>query len=257
MRLDKYLSERFFSSRAKAARAIAAGEVTVNGHLAKSSDEVSEADAIVIAPSEDPYVSAGGKKLARALEVFPESVEGAVCADFGASTGGFTDCLLRHGAKRVYAIDVGESQLDPALVTDPRVVIMDRTNVRYLRREDLPETPDIVTIDVSFISLAHVLPAAAAVLQESGKVLALIKPQFECGLGGTDKHGVVKDPKVRKASVLHVVRFAHELGLQVYALVNAPLLPRKNVEYMVGLCKGGAVSLSEEEILRCVGSLIV
>ena len=178
MRLDKYLSERFFSSRTKAARAVSEGRVTVNGKIGKPSDEVKEGDDIRVA-EDHPYVSLGGKKLERALTMFGENVAGAVCADFGASTGGFTDCLLRAGAKRVFAIDVGESQLAAGLAADARVTVLDNTNVRYLRPEDLPERPDVVTIDVSFISLTYVLPAAASLLAGSGKIFSLIKPPFE------------------------------------------------------------------------------
>lgn len=255
MRLDKYLSERFFSSRTKAARAVAEGRVTINGREAKASDEVKEGDDVRVREAAS-FVSEGGKKLERALQLFGDEVTGLVCADFGASTGGFTDCLLRAGAKRVYAIDVGESQLDALLADDARVIVLDHTNVRYLRPDALPERPDLITIDVSFISLTYVLPAAAGLLADGGKVLALIKPQFECGGKGLDKHGILKDGKQRAALVEAVLHFAEGLGLRAYALVNAPLRPRKNVEYMVGFAKNSGESLQKEEILRRAETLV-
>ena len=190
MRLDKYVSERFFSSRTKAARAIAEGRVTLNGRVAKASDEVREGDDVRLEPPSDEFVSEGGKKLARALTFFKESAEGAVCADLGASTGGFTDCLLKAGARRVYAADVGESQLAPSLVRDSRVTVMDRTNVRYLRAEDFPEQIEIVTVDVSFISLTYLLGSVSEVLSDGKFVLALIKPQFECESRNVGKNGI-------------------------------------------------------------------
>ena len=255
MRLDKYVSERFFSSRTKAARAIAGGRVTLNGRVAKASDEVREGDDVRLEPPSDEFVSEGGKKLARALTFFKESAEGAVCADLGASTGGFTDCLLKAGARRVYAADVGESQLAPSLANDPRVTVMDRTNVRYLRAEDFPEQIEIVTVDVSFISLSLVFPAIAGLLAEHGRLIALIKPQFECGAKGLDKHGVVKDAAVRREAVLRAVSAAEGCGLRLCGLVYAPLRPRKNVEYMAYFRKDGA-PLSKEEILRRTDELL-
>lgn len=255
MRLDKYLSERFFSSRTKAARAVSEGRVTVNGKIGKPSDEVKEGDDIRVA-EDHPYVSLGGNKLERALTMFGENVAGAVCADFGASTGGFTDCLLRAGAKRVFAIDVGESQLAAGLAADARVTVLDNTNVRYLRPEDLPERPDVVTIDVSFISLTYVLPAAASLLADGGKIFALIKPQFECGGKGLDKHGVIKDAAWRAELVLRVIGAANAVGLQAYALVNAPLQPKKNVEYMVGFVKSAKKFLDGDQIKSLAANLI-
>ena len=255
MRLDKYLSERSFSSRTKAARAIAEGRVTVNGKRAQASDEVGEGDDVRVLEVFS-YVSEGGKKLERALEAFGENVKGLVCADFGASTGGFTDCLLRAGAARVYALDVGESQLDAHIAGDPRVTVLDNTNVRYLQKGDLPEAPSLITIDVSFISLTLVLPVAAAILEEGGRVLALVKPQFECGGKKLDKHGVLKDAALRAQIVQSVVRFAEGLGLRAYGVVNAPLRPRKNVEYMVGFAKGGCGGLSVEEVRRLAERLV-
>ena len=251
MRLDKYVSERFFSSRTKAARAIAEGRVLLNGRAAKAADEVREGDEVRVAEA-GAYVSEGGKKLERALQVFEKKVCGAVCADFGASTGGFTDCLLRAGAAHVYAFDVGQSQLAPSLAEDARVTVCDRTNVRYLRAGDLPQPPDLITIDVSFISLELVLPAAASVLSAGGRVLALIKPQFECGGRGLDKHGIVKEAAVREACVLRVVQAAKQAGLSLYGLVNAPLVPKKNIEYMAGFCKNAERELRGEALLACI-----
>lgn len=254
MRLDKYLAERYFSSRTKAARALAEGNVLVNGKKAKASDDVKEGDDIRIRPRQVQFVSEGGYKLRKALDDFSESVVG-VYADFGASTGGFTDCLLQAGAARVYAIDVGESQLASELAADARVVVMDRTNVRYLKRGDLPEPPDGVVIDVSFISLTHVLPAAAELLSEGGKVFALIKPQFECEGRGLDKHGIVKEEKTRLDAVGKIYDFARQLGLGMRRITNAPLREKKNVEYIALFVKGGAPAAPREEMLRAARAL--
>ena len=171
MRLDKYLAENGFSSRTKAARAIEKGLVTLNGRTAKASDEVAEGDRVEVRAEEVGFASEGGQKLYKALRAFGASVGGQVFADLGASTGGFTDCLLQNGAARVYAVDVGESQLAPHLARDTRVVVMDRTNARYLGSEQFPEPIDGVTVDVSFISLTLILPAVARILREGGLVI--------------------------------------------------------------------------------------
>ena len=250
MRLDKYLAENGFSSRTKAARALEMGRVYRNGKVAKASDEVHDGDRIVI--EEDPigFVSEGGKKLQKALTDFSESVRGKVCADIGASTGGFTDCLLQNGASHVYAIDVGESQLDSRLAQDSRVTIMDRVNARYLSKADLPRLMEIVTIDVSFISLTHILPGVASLLTEGGKIFALVKPQFEWAGKGLDKHGIVKDATVRRSVLERIAHFACSLGLCPLRATCAPLRPRKNVEYVLLLEKNGLPDVDCAAIAR-------
>lgn len=246
MRLDKYLAEHGFSSRTKAARALAKGLVTVNGKPGKASDEVSDSDDICVREEEIGFVSEGGYKLHRALTYFGDSAEGMIFADIGASTGGFTDCLLQAGAKRVYAIDVGKSQLAPRLAADGRVVVMDGVNARYLTREDFPEQIDGIVADVSFISLTLIIPAAAKILSDCKTAYFLIKPQFECGGSGLDKHGVVKDERVRLAAVQKISLCAQSEGFALLGIVNAPLRKGKNVEYILKLRKGGGGKTAEE-----------
>ena len=247
MRLDKYLAENGFGSRTKAARAIAEGRVLRNGKVASPADEVREGDCVEVQRAEISFVSEGGFKLYKALSDFGESVRGGVFIDIGASTGGFTDCLLQSGADRVYAVDVGESQLDARLARDARVTVMDHVNARYLRREDFPEQPDGAVIDVSFISLALILPAAAELIGKQGRVFALIKPQFECGAKALDKHGIVKEQGDRLRAVFAVRDAALTSGLVLAKLTNAPLKPRKNVEYIALFVREG-VALPDEKI---------
>lgn len=249
MRLDKYLAEHGFSSRTKAARALAKGLVTVNGKPGKASDEVSDSDDICVREEEIGFVSEGGYKLHRALSCFGDSAEGMVFADIGASTGGFTDCLLQAGARRVYAVDVGKSQLDPRLAADGRVVVMDGINARYLTREDFPEQIDGIVADVSFISLTLIIPAAAKILSDCKTAYLLIKPQFECGGVGLDKHGIVKDERVRLAAVQKICLCAKGEGFALCGIVNAPLQKGKNIEYILKLQKEAGGS-SVEEIVR-------
>lgn len=237
MRLDKYLAEHGFSSRTKAARALAKGLVTRNGKVAKASDEVAEGDIVEVRTEETAFVSEGGQKLHKALECFGADVAGKIFADLGASTGGFTDCLLQRGAARVYAVDVGESQLEARLAGDARVVVMDRTNARYLDAGAFPEPIDGVTADVSFISLTLILPAVARILRSGGRAFVLIKPQFECGGRGLDKHGILKDAVKRREIVESVARFACSVGLCPLDLTNAPVYARKNIEYILYLQK--------------------
>lgn len=251
MRLDKYLVGHGFSSRTKAARALEKGRVLVNGKAARASQEVTDVDLIEILDEPIGFVSEGGFKLYKALQDFSESVQGLTCIDLGASTGGFTDCLLKNGAKCVYAVDVGESQLDASLVSDPRVHVMDRINARYLSKEDFPEQADVVTVDLSFISLEYILPVIADLLGKDGIAYVLIKPQFECGGKGQDKHGIVKDKKLHEAIVVKVCGLAERLGLAPQKLTNAPLRERKNTEYVVLLKKGGK-TLGTADLLRAV-----
>lgn len=251
MRLDKYLAGHGFESRTKAARALEKGRVLVNGKAGRAAQEVSEADRIEILEEPITFVSEGGFKLYKALQDFSESVQGLTCIDLGASTGGFTDCLLKNGAGRVYAVDVGGSQLNASLSKDPRVCVMDRRNARYLSKEDFPEQADAVTADLSFISLEYILPVIADLLEKDGKAYVLIKPQFECGGKGQDKHGIVKDKKLHETIVVRVCETAEKLGLAPQKLTNAPLRERKNTEYVLLLKKGGR-STDIAKLLRAV-----
>ncbi|HIE38807.1 MAG TPA: TlyA family RNA methyltransferase [Anaerolineales bacterium] len=231
-RIDRLLVERKLAeSRAQAQRLIRAGEVRVAGRVVdKPGALVASHLPIELAPR-PRFVGRGGEKLAAALDRFGLGVTGWVVADVGASTGGFTDCLLQHGAARVYAIDVGYGQLDWRLRNDPRVVVMERTNARYLER--LPEPVDLVTVDVSFISLGLILPRAVDWLRPGGQVVALIKPQFEAGRRQVGKGGVVRDPAVHRQVLERVTRVAANLGLGLRGLMTSPLRgPAGNREFL-------------------------
>ena len=224
-RLDALLTARgLFESRAKAQAAIMAGQILVNEQkIDKPGTQVTEDAKIRILGDKLPFVSRGGLKLAKALKIFPISVEGKVVADIGASTGGFTDCALQNGAAKVYAIDVGYGQLAWKLRNDERVVNMERTNVRYLEKEQLAEMVDAATIDVAFISLDKVLPAVHKILKANGFVIALIKPQFEAGKENVGKKGVVRDPKVHEAVINNVISFAKNEGFGIAGLEFSPI----------------------------------
>ena len=226
MRLDKYLAGKGFSSRTRAARAVERGLVLVNGKRAKVSLEISATDVVEILPEEVSFVSEGGFKLYKALLDFSEKVEGLVFAD------------LAH----VYAVDVGESQLDESLVSDSRVSVMDRVNARYLTAADFPQRIDGVTADLSFISLTYIFPVIADILPEGGKAFVLVKPQFECGGKGQDKHGIVKDKRIHEEVIARLCAAAEELRLAPVKLTNAPLRERKNTEYVLCLKKGAEPS---------------
>jgi len=211
LRLDTLLVQRGLAeSRAKAQALILAGDVWVNGQVQRRPGTLVEAEAVVEVRGGLPYVSRGGLKLAAALDRFGLSPAGLICLDVGASTGGFTDCLLQRGARRVYAIDVGYGQLDWRLRRDPRVVVLERTNIRYL--ESLPEAIDLATIDVSFISLRLVLPAVGRLVHTQGQAIALVKPQFEAGRGLIGKGGVVRDPALHRLVLRTVAEQASSLG---------------------------------------------
>ncbi len=233
MRADKYFSEKF-GSRTKAAEAIERGLVLVNGKTVKPKDEIKENDEIVFVEVKDLFVSNGGYKLARAIDTFSLSCKDKVFADIGASTGGFTDCLLQNGAKKVYAVDVGESLLHESLVGDERIVPMENTNARYLKKEDFQDVLDGVVTDVSFISLRLIFPTIKSILSEHGEAVVLIKPQFECENKNIGKSGIVHTsahPKI----VEKVLSFATENGLYPFGITNAPLRKGKNIEYVLWL----------------------
>ena len=229
------------TGRDKAKAVIMAGTVYVNGQKAdKAGFEVSEEDKIELRGETLRYVSRGGLKLEKAMESFPITIDGTVCMDIGASTGGFTDCMLQNGAKKVYAIDVGYGQLAWKLRTDDRVINLERTNFRHVTNEQVPDPVDFASVDVSFISLTLILPPALPLLAEGGQMVCLIKPQFEAGKGLVGKKGVVKDPQIHKDVIVKVVDFAHQNGFSVLGLTYSPVKgPEGNIEYLVHLQKSG------------------
>jgi len=214
-------------SRERAQALILANQVTVNGKpSSKAGTPVDDEDDIQLKAPDHPWVSRGGLKLAHALETFSIDVAGMTALDIGASTGGFTDVLLHHGAARVVALDVGHNQIDWKLRSDPRVTVIEHVNARYLEPSQLPENArrfGIVTIDVSFISLAHILPVVPPLLAPGGRVVALVKPQFEAGRDDVGKGGIVRDPAVHTRVVEDVVRAAAEVGLQQVGLTSSPI----------------------------------
>jgi 23S rRNA (cytidine1920-2'-O)/16S rRNA (cytidine1409-2'-O)-methyltransferase len=191
---------------------------------------------IIVKQDDNPFVSRGGLKLAAAIKTIPVSVQGLTCLDIGASTGGFTDCLLQNGAAQVYAVDVGYGQLDWSLRQDLRVVVIERTNIRQLPYEKINEKMDLVVADTSFISLKVVIPSAEKFMKDNTLVLALIKPQFEAGRQNVGKGGVVKDPEIRKQVINDLKTFFKERGYQVNQVVPSPILgPKGNKEYIISL----------------------
>jgi 23S rRNA (cytidine1920-2'-O)/16S rRNA (cytidine1409-2'-O)-methyltransferase len=244
-RLDEEVVARGLAeTRSRAQALIIAGDLLVNGRpCLRPGQPVGAADLLEVAAA-PRFVSRGGEKLAHALDRFAIDVSGLVAADLGASTGGFTDCLLQRGARRVYAVDVGYGQLHQRLREDPRVRVMDRVNARYL--EELPERIEIVTIDVSFISLDLILPVAARLLVSSGRCVPLIKPQFEAGRAEVGKGGVVRSPDVRRRCVERVLEQARQLEFSIRGLTASPLLgPAGNVEFLASLRFDGVVVAPE------------
>jgi 23S rRNA (cytidine1920-2'-O)/16S rRNA (cytidine1409-2'-O)-methyltransferase len=240
-RLDVTLVTRGLSeTREKAARLILAGRVAVDGRRADKPGALVAAGALVQVAARQQFVSRGGDKLAPVLGLFGVSPQGRVCLDVGASTGGFTQCLLEGGATRVYAVDVGHGQLDAALRADPRVVVMEKINARHLVPALFGEPPELGTVDVSFISLEKVLPVIFGVLAPHGEVVALVKPQFEVGRGLVGKGGVVRDPAHHQAVLSRVARFAVLHGWHVRGVAASPLRgPKGNREFFLHLTKTG------------------
>ena len=235
-RLDVLLTEQGYAeSRSKAQAIIMAGLVYVDGQKAdKAGISYEESVAIEVRGETCPYVSRGGWKLEKALRYFGVDPTGYVCSDSGASTGGFTDCLLQQGAKKVFAIDVGYGQLDWKIRSDERVVVMERTNIRYVTPEDLGEPLDLSVVDVSFISLRIVLPAIKELLKPEGQVLCLIKPQFEAGREKVGKKGVVRDAAIHQEVLDDFVSLADELGFTILGLTFSP---EGNIEFLGHLTK--------------------
>jgi 23S rRNA (cytidine1920-2'-O)/16S rRNA (cytidine1409-2'-O)-methyltransferase len=250
-RLDVLLVERGLAeTRARARAYIMAGEVRVDGQRVDKAGTAVTRDARIELAAPMPYVSRGGYKLAGALDAFGVSVAGRICADVGACTGGFTDVLLQHGAGRVYAIDVGQGQLDWKLRQDERVAVLERTNARYL--ESLAEPIDLAVIDVSFISLKLILPAVKGWLNESADVIALIKPQFEAGPEAVGKGGIVRDPAVRRAVLADLLGWAVAEDWAVSGLTRSSIQGADgNVEYLVWLRPSGK-SIDLDELIENV-----
>ena len=236
-RLDCTLVSRGLAgSREQAGRLILAGAVSVDGVLADKQGKRVPAEAkIQVAPHAAPFVSRSGGKLEAALVAFAVDPVGLVALDVGASTGGFTDCLLQRGARRVYAVDVGYGQLDWRLRRDPRVVVLERRNIRHLDRSSVPEPVDLAVIDVSFISLTLVLPCVMRFLAEEASVIALVKPQFEVGRGRVGRGGIVRDDSQRRAVTDKILACAAELGLKRVGVLDSPVPGQKgNREVLVG-----------------------
>ncbi len=252
-RLDLMLVERGLSpSREKAKAVIMAGLVYVDGQKEDKPGSTFQTEAkIEVRGKTNPYVSRGGLKLEKALSVFAVSVNGRVCADVGASTGGFTDCLLQHGAKKVYAIDVGKGQLDWKLRQDPRVICMEKTNIRYVKPSDIGEMVTFATVDVSFISLTKVLEPMREFIEDGGDVVVLIKPQFEAGREKVGKKGVVREPETHKEVIRKVTDFASQNGFACLELTFSPIKgPEGNIEYLLHLQKSTRGSTLSEDLIK-------
>ncbi len=249
-RLDILVTERgLVESREKAKTLIMAGQVYVDGQKAdKPGDTFSDDAAVEVRGKGLPYVSRGGLKLEKAMREFGLQLQGRTCMDIGASTGGFTDCMLQNGAQRVYSVDVGYGQLAWSLRTDPRVVNLERTNARYLTREQVPEEIGFFSVDVSFISLTLILPAVRPLLAEHGQAVCLIKPQFEAGREKVGKKGVVRDKAVHEEVIEKIRSFALENGFSVLGLTFSPVKgPEGNIEYLIYLERSEAPSQGEQD----------
>ena len=255
-RLDVAVCERgFCETRSKASALIMEGKVYLNGQKAlKAGVTVKASDKIEVRGEKMPFVSRGGYKLQKAMQVFPLQLSQKVCMDIGASTGGFTDCMLQCGAQKVYSVDVGYGQLAWSLRTDERVINMERTNFRYLTPEDIAEPLDFASIDVSFISLKIILPVLYTLLKENGQAVCLIKPQFEAGKDSVGKKGVVRDPKVHAQVIETIIHFAIETGFSIMGLDFSPIKgPEGNIEYLLFLEKVENQSISysiEDTVIR-------
>ena len=255
-RLDVLLTVQGLApSRERAKRLIMAGQVLVNEQRVDKAGATVPADAALRVAGEDlPYVSRGGLKLAKGITAFGIRLAGRTAADIGASTGGFTDCMLQNGAVKVYAIDVGYGQLDWKLRTDARVVNMERTNIRKVTPDMLDHVPDFASIDVAFISLDKVLPVVRTLLSPEGEVLALIKPQFEAGKDRVGKNGVVREPAVHEDVIARVLVAAEGLGFVPRGLTFSPVKgPKGNIEYLLYLgMQGGRTAIADEETAAVV-----
>ncbi len=247
-RLDVLLTERgIASSREKAKAMIMEGSVYVDGTREdKAGSSFPDSVDIEYRGNRLKYVSRGGLKLEKALVSFELDLKDLICMDIGASTGGFTDCMLQNGALKVYSIDVGYGQLDWGLRNDSRVICMEKTNFRYLTEDDIPDTPDFASVDVSFISLSKILPAAAAILSERGRMVCLIKPQFEAGRDLVGKKGVVRDPAVHEDVIRSCMGYAASNGFKISGLDFSPIKgPEGNIEYLMYIVRNKVLEQAE------------
>jgi 23S rRNA (cytidine1920-2'-O)/16S rRNA (cytidine1409-2'-O)-methyltransferase len=252
VRIDRLLVDRgLVESREKGARLILAGDVLVDGQRVDKAGALVPSDGDVEIRGRSPYVSRGGEKLAHALDHFRTQVEGRICIDVGASTGGFTDCLLQRGAARVYAVDVGKGQIDDRLRKDARVVLMEETNARALDPRLFEDRPSLAVVDVSFISLEKVLPAVFGLLAPRSELLALVKPQFEVGRDLVGKGGVVRDPALHRAAVSRLARYSVLRGWHVLGVTASPLRGAKgNREFFLQLSMHGRTAADLERMIE-------
>ncbi len=253
-RLDVALVERgLCESRQKAQAAIMAGLAAVNGvKVTKAGTGVAETDVLEVKGPAIPYVSRGGLKLEKAMKLWSIDLTGKTCADIGASTGGFSDCMLQCGAAKVYAVDTGYGKLDWKIRTDPRVIALERTNARYLTREQVPDELDFASVDVSFISLRLILPALRGVIRDGGEVVCLVKPQFEAGRENVGKKGVVRDPAIHLQVLERFLEHAKESEFSVKALTFSPIKgPEGNIEYL-GHIVARKIPLQEFDLKKLV-----
>lgn len=253
-RLDLLLTQRGMApSREKAKAFIMAGEVFVNGEKCDKAGQMIPEDAEIIVKGGLKYVSRGGLKLEKAMNKHHFCLNGKICMDVGASTGGFTDCMLQNGASKVYSVDVGYGQLAWKLRTDPRVVNMERTNARYLTRNEIPDEIDFATVDVSFISLTKILPVLRELMCQGGEGVVLVKPQFEAGRENVGKKGVVRDPNIHQLVIEKIYNFCCENGFTVLDIDYSPVKgPEGNIEYLFYLCKSTQPSQFTKEKIRAV-----
>lgn len=254
MRADKYFAEKY-GSRTKAAEAIEKGLVLIDGKPIKAKTEIKEGCVITFVEANEQFVSNGGYKLDRALKSFAFDCKDKVFADIGASTGGFTDCLLQYGAKRVYAVDVGESLLHESLQGDTRIVQMENVNARYLTKQDFPEGLDGVVADVSFISLRLIFPVIKEILKAEGDAFVLIKPQFECEKKHIGKSGIVP-PAAHADIVKKVLKYLADSQLYALNIINAPIRKGKNVEYVLHVRSSSTYALTADRVIEKVKILV-
>ncbi len=254
MRADKFFADKY-GSRTKAAEAIEKGLVRVNGKIIKAKTEVTPQDETTFFTAEENFVSNGGYKLSRAIRTFDFNCKDKIFVDIGASTGGFTDCLLQNGAKKIYTVDVGESLLHPSLLGCAKIVQMENTNARYLTKADFSDEIDGVVADVSFISLRLIFPVIAQILAETGDAFVLLKPQFECEKKHIGKSGIVS-PSAHGEIVKKVLRYASDNALYVKDIVNAPIRKGKNIEYVLHVSKLKIGAQTDEKILKKVKTLV-
>lgn len=258
-RLDVLLVEKgFFETREKAQKNIMAGLVFVdNQRVDKCGERVKISGSIEVKGEAVPYVSRGGLKLEKAIKEFNIGLNGKVAMDVGASTGGFTDCMLKNNALKVYSVDVGYGQLAWELRTDPRVVSMERTNIRYVKTEDIGTLLDFASIDVAFISLKLVLPVVKELLIDNGEIVALIKPQFEAGRDKVGKKGVVREPRTHIEVIKGIIYFAAGIGLELLGLTFSPVKgPEGNIEYLAYFVKSGNTEMDIERTIKKIEDIV-